>query len=134
MFGLGNNRVKKTLQQAFSECLAPLKDELGNVPIKMQSDPVFNARMLGICEGYAQSNKINKAQSIAIIVDAVFEEIYRRESTLVLTKVDAWRAENNNEFIPAFDDAKSRTTQVLNIEWFKDYATSNFEPANNLML
>ena len=137
MFGLGNNRVKKTLQKAFSECLAPLKDELGNVPVEMQTDAAINAHMLGICEGYAQANNISKQQSIAIIVDAVFEEVYRRESTLVLTKVDQWRADANSDFIPAYDEAKATTeknTDNLDIDWFKEYATSHFEPADNLML
>lgn len=136
MFGLGNGRIKKTLQNKISECLAPLKDELGNVPVEMQTNASFNAHMLGICEGYAQSNNISKPQSIAIIVDAVFEEIYRRESTLVLTQVDQWRAENNDDFMRTFEETKNKTanTNQLELNWFKQYAAEQFEPANNLML
>lgn len=137
MFGLGNTRVKKTLQKALAECLAPLQDELGNVPIEMQTHTIVNAHMLGICEGYALSNNITKPQSIAVIVDAVFEEIYRRESTQVLTSADQWRSEGNTEFLETFEKTKAtiaNTSGVLDIAWFKQYATSTFEPANNLML
>jgi hypothetical protein len=134
MFGLVNNRVKKTLQKAVARCLAPLQDELGNVPVEMQTHVLVNAYLLGICEGYAESNKITKPQSIAVIVDAVFEEIYRRESTQVLTTIDQWRNEKNSEFLEAFEKTKASTTETLDIDWFKQYATSTFEPANNLML
>lgn len=134
MFGLGNNRIKKTLQKTLAECLASLQDELGNVPVEMQTHTIVNAYMLGICEGYAESNNITKPQSIAVIVDAVFEEIYRRESTQVLTTIDQWRNEKNNEFLEAFEKTKAGTTNTLDIEWFKQYATNTFEPANNLML
>lgn len=137
MFGLSSSRVRKTLQNSLTECLAPLKDELGNVPVVMQSDATFNAYMLGICEGYAQSQNVNKTKSVAIIVDAVFEEIYRRESTQVLTRIDQWRAESNADFIKAFNEAKSKTlntTEKLDVTWFQEYASKNFEPAYNLML
>ena len=140
MFGLGNNKVKSRLQKTLSKCLEPLKDELGNVPLEMQTSESFNASLLGICEGYAESQSIIKKKSVALIVDAVFEEIFRRESTQVLTAVDEWRQQKSKEFIAAYEEAKTKTISTsknsgqLDVAWFGEYANNNFEPARNLML
>ena len=136
MFGLGKGKVKNALLKTISNCLEPLKDELGNVPIAMQTDKAINAYILGICETYAIKNNITKTQSVALIVDAVFEEIFRREATEVLILIDNWRQRDDQEFFRAYSEAQEKinNTADLDINWFQDYANNNFEPARNLML
>ena len=91
--------------------------------------------MLGICEAYAKLNNINNKQKIALITDAVFEEIFRRESTTVLKQVDQWLKNTDSEFIAAYELAKSKTDEAeLKLDWLKEYSVNNFEPSRNLML
>lgn len=134
MFGMGIGKHKRTLMYAFSDCLEPLKDELGNVPIPMQTDPAINAAILGACEAYALSQNIKKTGDIAVIADAVFEELYRRESINVQDRVDIWKNENNTAFLQAYDNAKSQTSANLDLTWLTQFATDNFEPATGKML
>ena len=140
MFGFKSAKCKRTLQRAMSDCFEPLKDELGTVPTALHDSKFITGSMLGICESYAHSNSINSKQKIALITDAVFEEVFRRESTNVQTQADRWLSENDNEFMSAYHQSKSNTddsvnnTSELNIDWLKEYATINFEPSKNLML
>jgi len=134
MFGMGIGKHKRTLMYAFAACLSPLKDELGNVPIPMQTDPAINAAILGTCETYALSQNIKKPSDLAVIADAVFEELYRRESNNVQERVDVWKNENNTAFIQAYEKAKSQTSADLDLTWLTDFATDNFEPATGKML
>ncbi len=133
MFGFGLGKHKRTLTFAFADCFAPLKDELGNVPIPMQTDPAINAAILGACEGYAKAHNIKPAD-ITMVADAVFEELYRRESIEVQNRVDGWKSENNAAFSEAYQDAKARTDGDLNLSWLTDYASKRFEPATGKML
>lgn len=134
MFGLASSKIRNSLQKAFSNCFDPLKDELGNVPVGMQESKVITASLLGVCESYAAAHGISKPRSVALITDAVFEEVFRRESTLVQTRVDNWLRENNAEFTQALQHARSQTTKLLDLGWLRAYALDHFEPANNLML
>jgi len=70
-----NNQHKRHLLKAFSNCFNALKDELGNVPVKMQSSHEITGSVLGSCRGYAIANKINESH-FNLIVDAVFEEFF----------------------------------------------------------
>ena len=135
MFGFNSGKCKRTLQRAMSDCFDPLKDELGTVPTTLHESKYITASMLGICEAYAQTNNITNKHKVALITDSVFEEVFRKESTTVLTQVDQWLKNNDSEFIPAYEQAKSKTTEVeLNINWLKEYAIKHFEPSRNLML
>ena len=134
MFRFGKRKRIHELQKALSDCLQPLKDELGNVPVEMQGDKVITASLLGICEGYAAAHGIDQKQTVALIVDAVFEEIFRRESTSVLTQVDTWLSEKDPRFMRAYETSKEHTGESLQLDWLRDYSENNFEPAKNLML
>ena len=135
MFGFNSGKCKRTLQRHMSDCFAPLKDELGNVPLTLHDSKYITASMLGICEAYAKLNNINNKQKIALITDAVFEEIFRRESTTVLKQVDQWLKNTDSEFIAAYEQAKSKTDEAeLKLDWLKEYSVNNFEPSRNLML
>ncbi len=135
MFGFNSSKCKRALQRAMSACFDPLKDELGTVPTTFHNSKYITASMLGICEAYAQTSNITSKQKIALITDAVFEEVFRRESTTVLTQVDQWLKNNDSEFITAYEQAKSNTNEAeLNLDWLKEYSVKNFEPSRNLML
>ncbi len=75
-------KYKKELKKAFSECFDPLKSVLHNVPIPMQSDRYITASILGICRAYAEDHKTTE-EVFALLVDSVFEEIYRQNSMRV---------------------------------------------------
>lgn len=134
MFGFGIGKHKRTLTYGFADCLMPLKDELGNVPIPMQTDPAINGAILGACDGYATANNVSKSGDLVVIADAVFEELYRRESVEVQERVDQWKSENNEAFTTMYEKAKSHAGTELDLAWLTAYATDNFEPATGKML
>jgi hypothetical protein len=135
MFGFNSGKCKRTLQRAMSDCFDPLKDELGTVPTTLHDSKYITASMLGVCEAYTNINNITNKQKIALITDAVFEEVFRRESTTVLTQVDQWLKNNDSEFMSTYEQAKSKTNAVeLNLDWLKEYSVKHFEPSRNLML
>ena len=134
MFGLGIGKHKKKLVQALAACFWPLIDDLGNVPIPMQTDPTINASILAVCETYALSQNVTKSSDHALIADVVFEELYRMESINVQNRVDGWIGENNADFIEAYEKAKSQTTSDLDLTWLTELAKNHFKPATGLML
>ena len=137
MFGLNSGKCKRQLQRALSDCFDPLKGELGNVPPTLNNSPYITGSMLGICEAYANCLNITKPQSIALIVDATFEEVFRADATNVLIQVDDWKNNSEEEFMHAYQQAKTKTTQdgkALDVNWLKDYAVEHFEPSRTLML
>lgn len=140
MFGFNSGQCKRDLQEAFSSCFEPLKDELGTVPTELETSKYITASMLAVCEAYADSRKINKPQKVALITDAAFESVFRRESTNVLKRVDQWLKQQDGEFMSAYQAAESKTKsdcesgQTLNIDWLQEYANRHFEPSKTLML
>ncbi len=135
MFGFNSGKCKRALQRAMSNCFEPLKDELGTVPTTLHDSKYITASMLGICEAYSHINNITNKQKIALITDAVFEEVFRRDSTTVLKQVDRWLNSNDSEFTSAYEQAKTKIKGTeLNIEWLKEYSVKHFEPSRNLML
>jgi hypothetical protein len=135
MFGFNSGKCKRTLQRAMSDCFDPLKDELGTVPTTLHDSKYITASMLGVCEAYALINNITSRHKTALITDAVFEEVFRKDSTMVLTQVDHWLKNNDGEFILAYEQAKSKTADVaLDLGWLKSHLIEHFEPSRNLML
>ncbi len=134
MFGLELIKHKRKLTQNFSDCFALLKDELGNVPIEIQNDAFINGAIVGICESYLDAQRVQKASSRALILDAVFEEIYRRESVKVQTLVDVWLEQNDKKFLQGHQQATDNSSLSEKLQWLSAYAQQNFESANNLML
>ncbi len=137
MFGLNFGKCKRSLQHTISACFDPLKGEIGNVPPELNKSRFITASMLGICEGLADSYAIKKPQSVALIVDAVFEEVFRADATDVLRQVDDWKNNADQEFMEAYQQAKARTCadgKQLNLDWLQKYAVDNFERSNTLML
>lgn len=134
MFGLGIGKQKRALEEALEQCLMPLTDELGNVPIPMQTDAAFNGLILGVCDAFSASQGIEKPGDIAKMRDAAFEELYRVESIAVQNRVDEWQDTQNADFSQAYETAKNQTTVDLNLDWLLEYAKANFDRATGLML
>jgi len=119
---------KRQLRQAFSDCFEPLKSVLGNVPVPMQKDRYITASILGTCRGYAEAVKTNE-KTFASIVDAVFEEVYRQNSIAVQTLTEAWLADNDDVFMAAYYNAKSKASKDIDLAWLQRYAQSHFDTA-----
>ena len=84
-------RVLRARQQALAllvPCLAPVRDELGNVPVAMQADAFINGCMTGLCERCCAALGLTRTAAVRGVTARVFEEIYRREATRVLTACD----------------------------------------------
>ncbi|MFK8067643.1 MAG: hypothetical protein AB8D52_05305 [Gammaproteobacteria bacterium] len=137
MFGFGVGKHKRLLIRAFSECFQPLKDELGNVPLDMQTSPQIAASILGVCRTYGASHNL-KPININVIADAVFEELFRRDSVAVQTRADGWENEQNEEFIKAYQQATSKIdsqdSETIDLSWLTESLKANFKPATGLML
>jgi hypothetical protein len=129
-----NSQHKRHLLNVFSNCFKALKDELGNVPIKMQSSHEIAGSVLGACRGYAIANKINES-NFNLIVDAVFEDLFRRESVAVQTKTEKWLQTEDETFMLAYYHAKSKAikNKTLDLSWLSDYAKKHFKAGHQVM-
>lgn len=139
MFNFKLGRCRNTLKQSFSDCFDPLKDELGTVPTQLHTDKHVCACMIAVCDAYAAHMGIKKIQSVAIITDAAFEEIFRREATQVLIQTDQWKDDNDQEFTHSYQAALAQVNQSLanndlQLDWLQDYLVNHFERSRNLML
>ena len=121
-------KYKKELKQAFSECFEPLKSVLDNVPIPMQTDRYITASILGTCRAYAEDHNTTE-DVFALLVDAVFEEVYRQNSMSVQTLTEKWLEEEDETFMSAYYHAKEMYKHELNLEWLANYAQEHFDPA-----
>lgn len=134
MFGLELIKHKRKLTHNFSDCFASLKDELGNVPVEIQNDAFINGAVVGICKSYLNDQHVQKASAIALVLDAVFEEIFRRESVKVQTQVDDWLQQNNKSFLLGLQRTTDNSSLSQKLQWLSSYAQQNYKSANNLML
>tara|TARA_R110002049_G_scaffold273592_3_gene451421 strand:- start:6 stop:410 length:405 start_codon:yes stop_codon:yes gene_type:complete len=134
MFGLELIKHKRKLTQNFSFCFSIIHDSLGNVPATIQNDAFVNGAIVGICEDYLQKKGIEKVSSKALIIDAVFEEIYRRESVNVQTQVDEWIKQKDMVFLRGNQQANDYNNHDEKLKWLSFYTEQNFARENNLML
>jgi hypothetical protein len=135
MFKLFKNKQHKhNLLNAFSNCFKTLKDELGNLPIGMQTSHEITGAILGSCRGYAISHKIDE-NSFDLIVDGVFEDLFRRESIAVQTKTEKWLQTEDETFMLAYYHAKSQiiSNKSLDLSWLAEYAKKHFKAGHQVM-
>ncbi len=121
-------KYKKALRKAFSDCFEPLKSVLHNVPIPMQTDRHITASILATCRAYAEDHQTSE-DVFALLVDAVFEEVYRQNSMTVQNLTEKWLADADEEFMAAYYHAKEMYNPELNLDWLANYAQEHFEPA-----
>ncbi|MFK8067642.1 MAG: hypothetical protein AB8D52_05300 [Gammaproteobacteria bacterium] len=131
MFGLENLKHKKKLKQAFSDCFDPLKSLYDNVPLEMQTSRYITASILGYCRGYADGCSI-KEKAFDVIVDAVFEEIFRQDSLTVQTQTEKWLHAPDEEFMKAYYHAKDKASPELDLKWLRDYSLEHFDAAHEV--
>jgi len=126
MFGLTMLKHKNILKQAFSDCFLPLKDELGNVPVAMQTSKFITASILGVCRSYGEEKYID-GRNFDLLVDAIFEEIFRRESVSVQTLTESWLQSSDDQFIHYYYMAKSRVNISSDLSWLQYQALAAFK-------
>ena len=128
MLSLKNSRHKRLLINAFSSCFSAIKDELGNVPLNMQKSHEIAGSIVGICRGFAIRNKINEP-SFELIVDAVFEDVFRRESLTVQTRAEKWLKTADETFMFAYYHGKTKALNArqVDLSWLADYAKKHFK-------
>lgn len=133
MFNFKVHKHKNTLRDAFSDCFDPMRDELGNVPIKMQKSQTITASILGICRAYATVNQL-KEDTVNIIVDTVFEELFRRESVEVQSRAENWLQSEDEAFMKDYFFAKEKTlAEGLELKWLTDFSKQNFRVVSQVM-
>ncbi len=119
---------KNKLKKAFSECFDPLKSVLMNVPIPMQKDRYITASILGTCRAYAELHNINE-KHFGVLVDSVFEEVYRQNSMAVQNRAEKWLQEGDNIFMEAYYHAKDELLAGNDLTWLAEYSQQHFKPA-----
>jgi|TARA_B110001469_G_C9398857_1_gene205125 hypothetical protein len=134
MFGFELIKHKRALKQDFYECFSSLKDDLGNIPLEMKVNAYLNGAILSVCESYLEGQNVFKQSSKAVILDAVFEELYRRDSIPVQTQIDEWIKQKNESFMKGYNNAPQHSDYNLNIKWLEGYIQQNFKRATGLML
>ena len=118
-------------------CLAPVQDDLGNVPVSMQQDPRVNGALIGLTERVCAYFSITRPILIQRVTAAVFEEIYRREATVVLTQCDKLLEDPESELSRIRSNIGSLQSDAPDPDWVKDlndYIQSNYERPNILVL
>lgn len=132
MFGLDRYKQKKKLVSQFAVCFESLCDELGNVPVALQHDPFVHGAITGICHSYLQSRELDHLQQSAI--DAIYEELFRRESVEVQYRVDKWQAQGDVLYQAGIEQIKHLTGDTDHFTWLSSYLMQNFKREHNLML
>lgn len=126
MFDFKVIKHKVFLRNVFSDCFQPIADHLGNLPAKMQNSRHITAYVLGVCRAYANKKQLRES-SFVLLVDAVYEELFRRESIAVQTRAETWLQSSDEDFLAAYYQAKERTlAQGMNLQWLTDYAKTHF--------
>jgi len=122
---------KATLLQAFSDCFDPMRSDLGNVHPRMRQSRYITASILGVCRGYADSHQINE-KIFNLLVDSVFEEVFRSESITMQSKTETWLQSDDKDFMTVYYEAKARTHSELDLSWLSEYAQASFKKARTL--
>lgn len=118
-------------------CLTPVQDDLGNVPVSMQQDPRVNGALIGLIERVCAHFKITRPIHIQRVIAAVFEEIYRREATTVLTQCDEFLEDPQSELSRARASIKELQPEIPDPNWvsdLNDYIQKNYERPDILVL
>ena len=118
-------------------CLAPVQDDLGNVPVSMQQDPRINGALIGLTERVCTYFDITRPILIQRVIAAVFEEIYRREATSVLIQCDKFLEDPQSELCRARKGIGELQPETPDPNWvgdLNDYIRTNYERPDILVL
>ena len=118
-------------------CLTPVQDDLGNVPVSMQQDPHVNGVLIGLAERVCAYFEVTRPVLIQRVIAAVFEEIYRREATTVLTQCDEFLEDPQSELSRARASVGELQPETPDPNWvsdLNDYIQKNYERPDILVL
>lgn len=118
-------------------CLSPIQDDLGNVPVSMQQDSRVNGALIGLTERVCTHFKVSRPVLIQRVIAAVFEEIYRREATAVLTQCDNFLEDPQSELSRARVDISTLQPDTPDSNWVSDlneYIQDNYKRPDTLVL
>ena len=118
-------------------CLTPVQDDLGNVPVSMQQDPRVNGSLIGLTERVCAYFKVTRPILVQRVLAAVFEEIYRREATTVLTQCDEFLKDPQSELSRARASITELQPETPDPDWvseLNDYIQKNYERPDILVL
>lgn len=118
-------------------CLAPVQDDLGNVPVSMQQDPRVNGALIGLTERVCAHFGVTRQALVHRVTAAVFEEIYRREATAVLTQCDELLEDPESELSRARADISEPQPETPDPSWVSDlddYVRNHYERPDTLVL
>lgn len=118
-------------------CLAPVQDDLGNVPVSMQQDPRINGALIGLTERVCAHFGVAQQALIHRVISAVFEEIYRREATAILTQCDEFLEDPQSELSRARVSIGKLQPEAPDPNWvsdLNDYIQKNYERPDILVL
>ncbi len=133
-------RILKARQKTLAlllPCLSPVQDDLGNVPVSMQQDPHVNGVLIGLTERVCTHFKVTRAILIHRVIASVFEEIYRREATAVLTQCDEFLEDPQSELSRARASINEPQPETPDPNWvsdLNDYIQKNYERPDILVL
>jgi len=122
---------KPILLQAFSDCLDPIRSDLGNVHPDIRKSPYISGAIIGTCRGYANKHKL-KETVVNKLIDNVFEEVFRSEFLTMQSIAKAWLNEDNADFLAGYNEAKTLAETELNLDWLSQYVQANFKKASTL--
>lgn len=118
-------------------CLAPVQDDLGNVPVPMQQDPRVNGALIGLTERVCAHFGVTRHALVRRVTAAVFEEVYRREATAVLTQCDALLEDPESELSRARKSIAQPQPETPHPDWvcgLDDYIRNHYERPDTLVL
>lgn len=118
-------------------CLEPVQDDLGNVPVEMQQDPRINGALIGLTERICTQFGITRPTPVQRVIAAVFEEIYRREATAVLTQCDKLLEDSQSTLSHARAGITAQSPNVPDVNLIIDldgYIRENYERPDTLVL
>ena len=118
-------------------CLTPVQDDLGNVPVSMQQDPRVNGTLIGLTERVCAHFGITRQTLVHRVTAAVFEEIYRREATTVLTQCDEFLEDPQSELSQARISVGELPPEAPDPNWvsdLNDYIQKKYERPDILVL
>lgn len=133
-------RTLKARQKTLSlllPCLTPIQDDLGNVPVSMQQDPRVNGTLIGLTERVCTYFKVARPVLIQRVIAAVFEEIYRREATVVLTQCDKFLEDPESDLSCARKSIGKLQPETPDPNWvsdLNDYIQKNYKRPDILVL
>ena len=130
-------RARQQALALLAPCLAPVQDDLGNVPVAMQEDAFVNGCLAGLTERCCAALGVTRPAAVRGAVARVFEEVYRREATRVLTACDRLEERADSAFCAARERLRAAAPAAPGPAWTAELRThvrAHYERPDTLVL